>query len=61
MQRFERIPYRCYINFVADFLAANKRGTRAEAIGAWNALKKLDVPKDFASWVRAQAKRKSRS
>jgi hypothetical protein len=61
MQRFERIPYRCYNNFVADFLAANKRRTRAEAIAAWNALKKLDVPKDYASWVRAQAKRKRKN
>ena len=58
MQRFERIPYACYINFVADFLEADKRATRAEAIAAWAELKRLDVPKDYVSWVKARAKRK---
>ena len=61
MQRFEKIPIRCYCNFVADFLAANKKATRAEVIVAWNELKKLDVPKDHVSWVRAQAKRKGKN
>ena len=60
MQRFDRIPYRCYINFVADFLEADARATRAEAIAAWGELKELDVPKDYASWVKARAKRKRR-
>jgi hypothetical protein len=60
MQRFERVPYRCYINFVADFLEADKRATRAEAIAAWTELKKLDVPKDYVSWVKAHAKRTRR-
>ena len=58
MQRFDRIPYRCYINFVADFLEADTRATRAEAIGAWTELKELDVPKDYVSWVKARATRK---
>jgi hypothetical protein len=61
MQRFERIPIRCYNYFVADFLAADKKATRAEIIAAWNELKKLDVPKDYASWVKARAKRKAKS
>ena len=58
MRRFGKIPYRCYVNFVADFLAAGKGATRAEAISAWNELKALDVPKDYVSWVRARANRK---
>jgi hypothetical protein len=58
--RFERIPHGRYINFVADFLKAGKSATRAEAIAAWNELKKLDVPKDYASWVKARAKRRPR-
>ena len=58
MQRFERIPHGRYINFVADFLEADKGATRAEAIAAWNELKELDVPKDYASWVKARANRK---
>jgi len=59
MERFEKIPYRCYINFVADFLAG-ERGARSEAIAAWTALKALDVPKDYASWVKARASRKGK-
>jgi hypothetical protein len=58
VERFEHIPHGRYINFVAEFLAADKGSTRAEAIAAWTELKKLDVPKDYASWVEAQRKRK---
>jgi hypothetical protein len=56
MPRFEKIPQPRYINFVAAFLAA-KGATRAEAIAAWTEVKKLDVPKDYASWVKARANR----
>jgi hypothetical protein len=58
MQRFERVSHGRYINFVADFLEADKRAKRADAIAAWTELKKLDVPKDYVSWVKARAKRK---
>lgn len=58
LDRFERVPHGRYVNFIADFLAADKTATRAEAIAAWTELKKLDVPKDYTSWVRARAKRK---
>jgi hypothetical protein len=61
IERFEKIPHGRYINFVAAFLAADKRRTRAEAIAAWTALKGLDAPKDYASWVKAGAKRKGKS
>jgi SAP domain-containing new25 len=57
MDRFERVPHGRYINFIADFLEGDKRATREEAIAAWTALKKLDVPKDYLSWVKARAKR----
>jgi SAP domain-containing new25 len=60
MPRFERIPHGRYINFVADYLKADKRATRAEAIAAWTELKALDVPKEYASWVKARARRKGR-
>jgi hypothetical protein len=59
LQRFERIPIGRYNNFVAEFLEA-KQGTRAEAVAAWEELKVLDVPKDYASWVKA-TKRKRRA
>jgi hypothetical protein len=60
MPRFEKIPHGRYINFVADFLEGEK-ATRAAAIAAWNELKELDVPKDYASWRRARAKGKARN
>jgi hypothetical protein len=60
MPRFERIPYDCYINFVADFLEGDKMATRAEAIAAWRELKELDIAKNYKAWVRARAKRKVR-
>lgn len=60
MPRFDRVPHGRYINFVADFLAAENGATRAEAIAAWHALKKLDVPKNYASWVKARANRKGK-
>ena len=55
MERFEKIPQVRYINFLADFLAAEKGATRAEAIAAWTELKQLDVPKSYASWVKTRA------
>jgi hypothetical protein len=61
MERFEKVLHGRYINFVAEFLAANKGVPRAEAIAAWTELKRLDVPKDYASWVKARAKGKGRN
>ena len=58
--RFERIPHGRYINFIADFLEANRKATREEAIAAWAELKELDVPKDYVSWVNAREKRKGK-
>jgi hypothetical protein len=55
MDRFERVPIGRYINFVADFLAARRQATRAEAIAAWKELKALDVPKTIACLVSAAA------
>jgi hypothetical protein len=54
MDRFERVPHGRYINFIADFLEADKGATRTEAIAAWTELKELDVPKDYLSWVEAR-------
>jgi hypothetical protein len=58
MPRFEQIPHGRYINFVANYLAADKTATRAQAIAAWKELKVLDVPKDYDSWLKARATRK---
>jgi hypothetical protein len=61
MERFEKIPHGRYINFVAQFLAANQGATHSEAIAAWTELKELDVPKDYGSWVKARSKRKKKN
>jgi len=58
MERFEKVPHGRYINFVAEFLAAEKGSTRADAIAAWTELKAMDAPKSYASWVKARAKRR---
>jgi hypothetical protein len=57
MERFDKVPHGRYINFVAAFLAAEKGGTRSDAIAAWAELKTMDIPKNYASWVKAQRKR----
>jgi hypothetical protein len=58
---FKRVPVGRYINFVADFIAANEKATRAEVIAAWHEVKTLDVPKNYASWVKARARRKRKN
>jgi hypothetical protein len=55
-ERFAQIPHGRYINFVSDFLAAEKGATREDAMKAWERLKRLDVPKDYRSWVKSQSK-----
>jgi hypothetical protein len=50
---FAQIPQDRYINFMSDFLAAEKGATREQAIRAWKKLKTLDVPKNYRSWVKA--------
>ncbi|HYX28549.1 MAG TPA: hypothetical protein VE863_08280 [Pyrinomonadaceae bacterium] len=57
LERFEKVSHGRYINFVAAFLAAEKNGTRADAIAAWAELKTMDTPKDYASWVKSRRKR----
>jgi hypothetical protein len=52
--RFAQIPHGRYINFVSDFMAAEKGATRDQATRAWASLKTLDVPKTYRSWVTAQ-------
>jgi hypothetical protein len=43
---FSQIPHGRYINFLSDFLRAEKGSTRKQAIEAWRKLKRLDVPKN---------------
>jgi len=57
VERFEKVPHGRYINFVAAFIAAEKGSKRSDAIAAWSELKTMDIPKDYASWVKARRKR----
>ena len=55
---FPRIPSGRYINFLSDFLAAEKNATRKQGITAWKELKKADIPKTYSAW---KMNRKSKS
>lgn len=57
LERFAKVPHDRYINFVAAFLAAEKGSTRSDAIAAWSELKSMDIPKNYASWVKTRGKR----
>jgi hypothetical protein len=49
-----RIEHGRYINFISDFMRANKRASQADAIKAWHELKTMDAPKTFDSWAKAR-------
>jgi hypothetical protein len=48
-----RVEHARYINFISDFMKANKRAPKGEAIAAWNTLKKLNTPKTYQAWLKA--------
>jgi hypothetical protein len=52
---FAQIPHGRYINFISDFLAAEKGATREQAVKAWEKLKSLDAPKNYRAWVQARS------
>jgi SAP domain-containing new25 len=54
-ERFAQIPSGRYINFLSDYLAAEKGASKEDAIGAWKKLKKLDIPKNYKSWKKSKA------
>lgn len=48
-----RVEHGRYINFISDFMAANRKASREEAIKAWEELKAMDAPKTYDSWAKA--------
>jgi hypothetical protein len=52
---YKQIPTGRYINFISDFLKAEKGATREQAIQAWKKLKAMDAPKTYASWIKSQS------
>jgi hypothetical protein len=51
---FARIAHGRFVNFVSDFTAAEKGATREDMMRAWKALKALDAPKTYRSWVTSR-------
>ena len=60
LERFARIPHPRYINFLADYFAANRGASRDDAIVAWKELKDMNVPKTFDAWRKITARRRRR-
>lgn len=56
-ERFTQAPVVRYINFLSDFLSSEKGATRNQAMKAWKQLKKLDIPKNYQSWIEFHSKR----
>ena len=53
---FARVPSGKYINFLSDYLAAEKGARKEEAIKAWKKLKTLDIPKNYLDWKKYKAR-----
>src|SRR5436189_618829 len=51
-----QIPSGRYINFLSDFLAGEKNATRAQALKAWEQLKKAEIPKNYREWKKKYGK-----
>ena len=51
-----QFPSGRYINFLSDFLAAEKNATRAQALKAWAQLKQAEIPKNYREWKKKYGK-----
>ena len=47
-----RMAHGRYINFISDFMAANRKASHADAVRAWKAIKAMDAPKTYEAWVK---------
>ena len=47
-----RIEQGRYMNFISDYMAANKGAKHADAVTAWHEVKAMDAPKTYQAWVR---------
>ena len=47
-----RMAHGRYINFISDFLAANRKASHAAAVRAWKAIKAMDAPKTYDAWAK---------
>ena len=47
-----RMAHGRYINFISDFIAANRKASHADAVRAWKAIRAMDAPKTYEAWVK---------
>jgi hypothetical protein len=47
-----RIEHGRYMNFISDYMAANKGAAHDDAVRAWHEVKAMDAPKTYTAWVR---------
>lgn len=55
--KFTQVKVGRYINFISDYMAANKKATKPEILKAWKELKKMDIPKNYEAWSKHKKKR----
>jgi hypothetical protein len=55
---FPQIPQVRYINFVSDFMAAEKGATRQRVLAAWREVKALDGPKTYRAWIASRSSKR---
>ena len=50
--KLPQIPSCKFNNFISDYLANEKNGTREEALKAWNELKDMKIKKNYITWKK---------
>lgn len=49
-----RMAHGRYINFISDFMAANRKASHAAAVRAWKTIKAMDAPKTYEAWAKTR-------
>jgi hypothetical protein len=55
-----RLEHGRYINFISDFMAANRGASHGQAVKAWHEVKALDAPKTYEAWATTRRRRRPR-
>jgi SAP domain-containing new25 len=53
-----RVEHGRYMNFISDFMAANKKDSLEEAVKAWKELKAMNAPKTYEFWAKRRSRRR---
>jgi len=49
-----RVEHGRYINFISDFMAANRKSSHVAAVKAWHEIKAMNAPKTYQAWCQAR-------